>query len=148
MKKVSRLWTLAIFAALIFAQPALAEWGVDIGVGGENWGVELGFGDGEVGGGSGGGEGFYLWNPGMPQGSLLGIVTNTALWLLAIFGVIGVIGFIISGILYLTAAGEEGQITKAKNAMKWSIVGVIVGLMGFVIIQAVSSWLSGANTIF
>jgi len=48
---------------------------------------------------------------------------------------------VISGIMYLTAAGDEDQITKAKSAMKWSIVGVIVGLGGFVAIQAIDSWL-------
>ena len=57
------------------------------------------------------------------------------------------IGFVIAGILYLTAAGNESQAEKAKNAMTYSIIGVIVALVGYVIIQAVSAWL-GTSTTF
>lgn len=62
---------------------------------------------------------------------------------MAILGIIGVIGFIISGILYLISTGDETIIERAKAAMKWSIVGVIVGLMGVVIIQAIDLALRG-----
>lgn len=91
------------------------------------------------------------WNPmdpllmtsGLPSNSIHNIIFTIFNWLLGIFGFIGIIGFIISGILYLTAAGNDDQITKAKNAMKWSIIGVVVGLVGLVIIQAVDAALSG-----
>ena len=69
-------------------------------------------------------------------------------WLLAILGIFGSIGFVISGILYLTAAGNDDQISTAKNAMKYSIIGVIVALLGFVIIQAVNTLLSGNSSNF
>jgi purine-cytosine permease-like protein len=69
-------------------------------------------------------------------------------WLLAILGIFGIIGFVISGILYLTAAGNDDQISTAKNAMKYSIIGVIVALLGFVIIQAVNTLLSGNSSNF
>ncbi|TXH07656.1 MAG: hypothetical protein E6Q06_02240 [Candidatus Moraniibacteriota bacterium] len=78
---------------------------------------------------------------GLPTGTIYQIISSTLSWLLAILGFIAVIGFVISGILYLTAAGNEAQIEKAKNAMTYSIIGVIVALMGYVIIQAVNSWL-------
>ncbi len=83
---------------------------------------------------------------GTPGGSIMGILASTMNWLLAIFGFLGIIGFVISGILYLTAAGDEGQAEKAKNAMMYSIIGVIVALLGFVIILAVDSWLNASNT--
>jgi hypothetical protein len=80
---------------------------------------------------------------GLPGGSVYGIVTNVLYWLLALFGFISVIGFVIAGILYLTAAGSETQMEKAKKAMTYAIIGVIVGLSGVVVIQAVSMMLSG-----
>lgn len=83
---------------------------------------------------------------GTPTGSIMGIIASTMNWLLAILGFIGIIGFVISGILYLTAAGDEGQIDKAKNAMMYSIIGVIVALLGFVIIQAVDAWLGTSSS--
>jgi hypothetical protein len=84
---------------------------------------------------------------GLPTGTIYGIIGATLSWLLAILGFIAVIGFVISGILYLTAAGDESQIEKAKNAMTYSIIGVIVALMGYVIVQAVNAWL-GTNASF
>lgn len=85
---------------------------------------------------------------GTPRGTIIGIVEQTMYWLLAVIGFIGIIGFVISGILYLTAAGDEAQIEKAKGAMMYSIIGIIVALLGFVVIQAVTAWLSGASSTF
>lgn len=84
---------------------------------------------------------------GTPGGTIYGIIQATMNWLLAILGFIGIIGFVIAGIMYLTAAGDEDRIEKAKNAMFYSIMGVIVALIGFVIIQAVNTWL-GEGTNF
>ena len=69
-------------------------------------------------------------------------------WLLGLVGFLGVIGFAIAGILYLTAAGDDDRIQTAKKAMLWSIVGVIVALLGVVIIQAADKMLSGESSEF
>mgnify|MGYP001185035137 CR=1 FL=1 len=66
------------------------------------------------------------------ESTLFGIVQNIMYWLLMIVGIVGVIGFAIAGLLYLTAAGDEDRIGKAKNAMLYSIIGVIVALAGLV----------------
>ena len=95
------------------------------------------------------GQGLVLNNEwGLPQGSITNIITGFLYWLLGIFGVIGVIGFVISGIIYLLSTGDETAISRAKSAMMWSIVGVIVGLSGFLIMQAVNALLSGNNNQF
>ena len=78
----------------------------------------------------------------LPGASLSEIISGTMDWLLAIVGFIAIIGFVISGIMYLTAAGNDSQIKTAKEAMKWSIVGVIVALVGYVVILAVDMWLN------
>ena len=64
---------------------------------------------------------------------------------MAIFGFICIIGFVIAGIMYLLAAGDEKSQEKAKKAMYYSITGVIVGLAGLVIIFAVNALLRGAS---
>lgn len=79
---------------------------------------------------------------GLPVAPIIDIAGSTMDWILGLLGFIAIIGFVVSGILYLTAAGNDGQIKTAKEAMKWSIVGVIVALMGYVIVQAVDVWLS------
>jgi len=83
---------------------------------------------------------------GLPMGELTdgSIIINIMNWMLALVGIIGIIGFIISGILYFIAAGDDGKMGTAKNAMTYSIIGVIVALMGYVIIQAVDSMLNGS----
>jgi len=85
---------------------------------------------------------------GLPAGSIMAILKNGMNWLLIIVGILGVVGFVIAGILYLTAAGDDTQIEKAKKAMVYSIVGVIVALLGIVILQAASAFLGGTNTSF
>lgn len=86
---------------------------------------------------------------GLPGDSIYNIIQKIMNWLLGILGFIGIIGFVIAGILYLTAAGDETQIEKAKNAMLFSIIGVIVALIGFVIIKAVEGLLtSGGKATF
>lgn len=85
---------------------------------------------------------------GLPSGSLVGILTSGMNWLLVIVGILGVIGFVIAGILYLTAAGDEGQMDKGKHAMIYSIIGVIVALLGVVIIKAAQGMLSGSSKSF
>ncbi|MEK9173950.1 MAG: hypothetical protein AAB845_01665 [Patescibacteria group bacterium] len=84
-------------------------------------------------------------NSELPQGSIIGIIQTAMNWLLAVLGFIGIIAFVIAGILYLTAAGDEKKVGTAKSAMTAAITGIIVALIGFVIIQAVDTFL-GANT--
>ena len=85
---------------------------------------------------------------GLAQTSITGLANTLMNWLLGILGFLAVIGFVISGILYLTAAGDEDQIGKAKNAMMYSIIGVIVALMGFVILRAAQSFFQGSGASF
>ena len=84
----------------------------------------------------------------LPQGSIFNIIENIMKWLLGILGFIAIIGFVISGIMYLTAAGDEGQQKKAKAQMMWSITGVIVALIGWVVVLAVQNLLGGASQTF
>jgi len=79
---------------------------------------------------------------GLPSGTIWDIIENTMNWGLGILGFIAIIGFVISGILYLTAAGVQTRIDQAKKAMSYSIIGVIVALAGYVIIKAVENALN------
>lgn len=85
-------------------------------------------------------------NTGLPTSPISSIIGRTMNWLLAMFGMIAVIAFVISGLQYLTAAGDESQAERAKQNMKYSIIGVMVGLAAYVIINAIGCVL-GSNTI-
>ncbi|MFZ2154004.1 MAG: pilin [Candidatus Moraniibacteriota bacterium] len=79
-----------------------------------------------------------------PTGSdpLAQVINNVMKWLLRIIGVVGIIAFVISGMQYLLAAGDEKTMEMGKRNMKWSIVGMTVALMGLVIMKFVYEMLS------
>lgn len=76
------------------------------------------------------------------EGGIAPILEGVVNWLLVIFISLAVIAFVISGIWYLTAAGNEERMEKGKKGVIWSIIGVVVGLMGFVILQTVDTLLN------
>lgn len=76
------------------------------------------------------------------------ILSNIFSWLMGLFTTLAVLAFVISGVQYLTSAGDEGQIETAKRNSQWSLIGVIVGLSGFVIVQAIATALSGQGFFF
>lgn len=52
-------------------------------------------------------------------------------------GILGVIGISITGIQYLTAGGSEEKTRKAKRRM----FEIVIGLVAYVLIYAILSWL-------
>jgi hypothetical protein len=91
------------------------------------------------------------WSPsnysstGLPKGSIYEIISNIVMWALGIFGFIAIIGFVISGIMYLTSTGDDTAMKKAKSAMYYSLTGVVVGLIGYIIIYAVNAMLNSST---
>ncbi|NTW29926.1 MAG: hypothetical protein HGB34_03950 [Candidatus Moranbacteria bacterium] len=67
-------------------------------------------------------------------------------WVLGILGIGAIISFVIAGILYLTAAGDESKTEKAKGMMTYAIVAVVVALVGYVVINTVVGLL-GSNQV-
>ena len=130
MFQIKKILITLVVLALVF--PAITE-------AASNFSFSFSFGNGGISGLSG---------IGLPAGSIYEIIQNLVYWLLGIFAFFGIIGFVVSGIMYLISAGNDEMITKAKNYMMYSIVGVIVGLMGLVILQAVYWMLGGYNSTF
>lgn len=84
----------------------------------------------------------------LPLASVTTIIRDIMYWLLQLVGILAVIGFVIAGILYLTAAGSDDRIATAKSALLYSIIGIIVALGGLVAILFAQSLLSGTLGIF
>jgi len=78
-------------------------------------------------------------------GTVSGILTTVMNWLLGILGIGAIISFVIAGIIYLTAAGDEGKTEKAKNMMTYAIVAVVVALIGYVVVNTISGLLGGGG---
>ena len=98
---------------------------------------------------------FGAWNMANNQGAAkkLGIststpsliLTNIINYALAIIGFLGVLGFIISGIMYLVSAGDEDMAKTAKQNMVYAIIGVTVALIGYVVMAAISTILGAGG---
>jgi hypothetical protein len=78
-----------------------------------------------------------------PTGGIAGILGYFMNWILAIFSIIAIIAFVISGIQYMTAAGDESQAETAKRNMKYAMIGVLVGMAAYIIIDAIRCMLVG-----
>jgi len=85
-----------------------------------------------------------LPDPGPGQGHpIADVLTRVLNWLLAIFGALAIISFIIAGVLYLTAQGDSRTIERAKKAVTFGIIGIAVGLIGLVVVRTIDSLLRG-----
>jgi len=80
-----------------------------------------------------------------PSGGVKGVLDNIMTWTLSIVGIIGVIGFIISGIQYMLASGEEDMMERAKRNMIYSIIGVVIALGALVILIAIENALNAVS---
>lgn len=62
------------------------------------------------------------------------VITNV---LLFIIGAISVIMLVIGGIRYTTSAGDSAAVTSAKNTILYAIVGIIVALLAYAVVNFV-----------
>lgn len=80
---------------------------------------------------------------GLSSNSVSAVIATVLLWLLGIVSIIGILAFVISGVQYLTAVGDDDQISTAKRNMKYAIIGVIVALSGLIIITQIDQLFKG-----
>lgn len=79
---------------------------------------------------------------GLPEADFESIIVNILDWLLTIVGIVAVIALVISGFQYYFVAVDEKMLETAKKTMKNAIIGLIVALSGFIVIQAVDTMLN------
>jgi heme/copper-type cytochrome/quinol oxidase subunit 2 len=73
------------------------------------------------------------------------IIIGVINWLMGIVGLIAMLVFVVSGWMYLTAAGDEKKTEEAKNNIKYAITGVVVALVAYVAVSLVAN-LMGVST--
>ena len=76
---------------------------------------------------------------GLANTDLITVLANIIKILLSIVAVLAVLGFVVAGILFITAGGNDNIIGKAKSFLTFSVVGVIVSLIGYIVVKFVSS---------
>src|SRR3989344_1088068 len=83
---------------------------------------------GGVPGGSAGGRPGELNNP-IEANSFEELIATIAKWLVRLLAPLAAIMFIYAGFLFITAGGNVEQIQKAKTAITWAVVGIIIVLI-------------------
>lgn len=73
---------------------------------------------------------------GATPNKLISTIVNV---LLFIVGVLSVIMLIVGGLMYSTSAGDSGRITMAKNTIMYAIVGLVVSLVAYAVVNYVIS---------
>lgn len=72
---------------------------------------------------------------------LSSVLVNVLQWLLGIFGVVALIAFVGSGLLYLLAQGNDKVVERAKRWTGYAFVGVLVAIGSLVLLSSLSSLL-------
>jgi hypothetical protein len=68
------------------------------------------------------------------DGGIFRQITNV---LLFIIGAISVIMLIIGGIRYVVSGGDSGAVTAAKNTILYAVIGIIVALLAYALVNFV-----------
>ena len=75
------------------------------------------------------------------QGDSLGPMIKTVInILLYVLGAIAVVMIVIGGIRYTTSNGEASGIKSAKDTILYSVIGLVVAIMSYTIVNFVVSW--------
>lgn len=110
-KRLSIFWAIAallLFAGgfmLLTSQPAFAQVGVSISSGLQDAAGQSGYDTG---------------------GNLPTFIGNIISALLAFTGMIFLVITVYAGVMYMTAAGDEGKVKKAKSMLSSSIIGLLI----------------------
>lgn len=59
-------------------------------------------------------------------------IINTLLY---VVGILSVVMIIVAGIMYTISSGDSGRVSKAKNMLMYSIVGLVVAFLAYAIVN-------------
>ena len=65
------------------------------------------------------------------------VVNNIINIILYIVGILAVVMVIFGGIQYATSAGDTAKVTKAKNTILYGIVGLVIAILAYAIVNFV-----------
>ena len=68
-------------------------------------------------------------------------LVNVLLW---VVGILAVVMIIISGIKYVTSGGDSAKLTSAKNTLLYSVIGLLIAIFAFAIVNWVVDWTPGS----
>ena len=74
---------------------------------------------------------------------LMGTVSTIINVIIGVVGFVAVIVIILGGVQYTTSAGDSGKVKKAKDTILYGIIGLVVALLAFAIVNFVLTSVAG-----
>jgi hypothetical protein len=70
---------------------------------------------------------------GIPKLTADAVLSSTLNTVYFVAGIIAVIVIIVAGYMYVVSAGDSAAVTKAKNAILYAVIGLVVIILAFAI---------------
>ncbi len=67
--------------------------------------------------------------------ALVGMILGLVNWVAWFVALVAVLFGLYSGVLFITAGGDDEKVTKAKNILLYAIVGIVVAILAFSIVS-------------
>ena len=77
---------------------------------------------------------------------LAGNVINIINGVIAVLGLVCVVVMIIGGISYMTSSGDAGKVKKAKDTILYGLIGLVVCVLAFAIVNFVIKNIIGGQS--
>ncbi len=81
---------------------------------------------------------------GTNETDLMGTVTTIINVALGIIGLVAVVMIIVGGLNYTTSAGDAAKVKKAKDTIMYGVIGLVVALLAFAIVNFVLTNIFGS----
>lgn len=76
---------------------------------------------------------------GNKYGSALGMIAGWTNFVLPFVSVLAIAALVYAGFLYITAMGNEDQTSKAKNIIVWVVIGIVIIVSAYALVNTVMS---------
>ena len=74
---------------------------------------------------------------------LLGALNRIIMTFLGVVGALALLVFVYAGVVYMTAGGHEESVTKARDTMKYAIIGLALIIFAYVLTSFYLTALTG-----
>lgn len=80
------------------------------------------------------------------ESDLMSVLNTIINVVIGVIGFIAVVMIIVGGVQYTLSSGDSGKVTKAKNTIMYGIIGLVIALLAFAIVNFVLSNIFGNST--
>lgn len=84
--------------------------------------------------------------PGADGDGLPTAVLNIINAVIGVLGIVAVVVIIVGGIQYMTSTGDAGKVKKAKDTILYGVIGLVICILAFAIVNFVVNNIAGGGS--